>query len=121
MKIELFEKSKNVKLKDLFKDRNIHYIRRFEYGDFDNWVDAVITAMDVSLNYTSYFEESEGIFEEGDCSICLKQTFIPLSIVETIGLSDAYKSESFSCDLIKIKLMKDLFNYEISVIGICKE
>ena len=121
MKIELFKEPKNIKLKDLFKNRNIYYVRRFEYGDFDNWVNAVITAMDVSLNYTSYFEKSEGIFEEGDCSVCLKQTFIPLSIAATNGLSDAHKSESFSCDLIKTKLMKDLFNYEISVIGTYKE
>ena len=49
--ITMYDAPKRVKLVDLFPDSGRkYYIQKFEYGDFDNWVTAVIYETNLVIN-----------------------------------------------------------------------
>ena len=79
-----FDTPKVIKLVDLrdflkqyepFPCSDVFVYERFEYGDFDNWVDGIIQSITIDPTFTKYYNKQEGIFEPGDYKFCLQNTF----------------------------------------------
>ena len=60
-----FKESKTVKLKELksflnkykpFPCADVYAYERFQYGDFDNYVEAISASRTINLSYTNFFE-----------------------------------------------------------------
>lgn len=79
-----FNKAMRVKLRDF--DRTIEKykpfycssawaVEKFEYGDFDNWVTAVIESVLIDAKYSQYYEKDAGIFKAGETKWSLVQRF----------------------------------------------
>ena len=106
--IELFEQPKTITLREALeemrKNCNFKYIQKFEYGDSDNVVRAVIDSFDISLRYTYKVETHITL---GECyELSLKTPFKYLSDVKTDGY---------------VKNLEDILDKEITVIGVYKD
>lgn len=120
MNIKMFEAPKEITLKEaveLLGERK-HPICKFEYGDFDNFVEAVISSLDVSLDFTKFAPNS--IYGPKWC-VSLKNTWKYLYEVEKaaywrdakrvdVGYSDHY-----------LEHVEDIFKNKIKIIGVVEE
>lgn len=79
-----FDKPETIKLKDLnnfleqykpFNTADVYAYERFEYGDFDNWVDAIYMSITIDAGYSKYFNEDKGIYKAGEYSFVLQSIF----------------------------------------------
>ena len=104
--IELFEQPKTITLREALeemrKNCNFKYIQKFEYGDSDNVVRAVIDSFDISLRYTYKVETHITL---GECyELSLKTPFKYLSDVKIVE-----------------GIKEDILDKEITVIGVYKD
>lgn len=55
-----FEEPKLVTIKEIVEaiKEGKHYVERFEYGDYANWVEAAVVDIDLSLKYTKFCPNS---------------------------------------------------------------
>lgn len=115
--ITMYDTPKKVRLTDLFPDSGRkYYIQKFEYGDFDNWVTAVI--YETSLVINDYSLNSKAV-KDGKYSACLATTFIPIDEVEKMGanfINSDRKSVGYGSNL-KISKLEDLTGFEVVVDG----
>lgn len=115
--ITMYDAPKKVKLTDLFPDSGRkYYVKKFEYGDFDNWVTAVIYA--TSLVIDDYSLNSK-LVKDGKYSACLATTFIPIDEAEKMGgnfINSNRKFVGYGNDL-KISKLEDLTDFEVTVDG----
>lgn len=115
--ITMYDAPKKVKLVDLFPDSGCkYYIKRFEYGDFDNFVTAVI--YETSLVVDDYSLNSK-LIKDGKYSACLATTFIPIDEAEKMGgnfVNSNRKFVGYGNDL-KISKLEDLTDFEVVVDG----
>ena len=91
---------------------DVYGYERFEYGDFDNWMDAIIMNKSISPSFSHYHEKQEGIYNEGDVSYCIQTMFWNYSNnnkpfwdkVPTVGYEDVYKPNLKKIEDIKVKV-----------------
>ncbi len=115
--ITMYDAPKKVKLTDLFPDSGRkYYIQKFEYGDFDNWVTAVI--YETSLVINDYSLNSKAV-KDGKYSAYLATTFIPIDEAEKMGGNFINSNRKFvGCgNDIKISKLEDLTDFEVIVDG----
>lgn len=112
--ITKYDAPKKVSLKDFVYNK---YIIRFELGDYDRWVNAVVVDIEVPIQYAKHYRKDLGVFKKGDYSICLKTTFKLARDIETLGYQKAKENSCYSTRLIKVRSLKDIENYPIEVIG----
>lgn len=105
---------KKILLKDFIFDK---YIVRFELGDEDCWINAIVTDIEIPVRFVEHYRKNIGIFKEGDYSICLKTTFKLLEDVKILGYERAKENSSYSTQLIKVRSLREIENYPIEVIG----
>lgn len=57
-----------------FSCADVYLYERFEYGDYDNWVDAIIESKTIDAGFSHVYRKEEGIFKAGhtDWSIVTK-------------------------------------------------
>ena len=115
--LTMYDTPTKVKLVDLFPNSvRKYYIQKFEYGDFDNWVTAVIYEM--SLVIDDYSLNSK-LVKDGKYSACLATTFIPIDEAEKMGgnfINSNRKFVGYGNDL-KISKLEDLTDFEVTVNG----
>ena len=115
--ITMYDVPKKVKLTNLFPDSGRkYYIQKFEYGDFDNWVTAVI--YETSLVINDYSLNSKTV-KDGKYSVYLATTFIPIDEAEKMGrnfINSNRKFVGYGND-IKISKLEDLTDFEVVVNG----
>ncbi len=115
--IAMYDTPKTVKLTDLFPDSGRkYYIQKFEYGDFDNWVTAVIYKTSLVIN--DYSLNSKAI-KDGKYSAYLETTFIPIDEAEKMGGKFTNSNRKFvGCgNDLKISKLEDLTDFEVTVDG----
>ena len=119
--IELFEKPRKITIKqfaeNMRNDCNLKYIQRFNYGEDDNNVDAVIDSLDISLKYTYKVETHITL---GECyNISVKTPFKFLSNVKSKG----YEQADMHCGFedFYAKTFEDFLNMETEIIGVYKD
>lgn len=115
--ITMYDAPKKVKLTDLFPDSGRkYYIQKFEYGDFDNWVTAVI--YETSLVINDYSLNSKAV-KDGKYSAYLATTFIALDGGGEIGKDFINSGRKFvGCgNDLKISKLEDLTDFEVTVDG----
>ena len=70
-----FDEPKVIKITELkdfleyytpFPCSDVYLYERFEYGDFDNWVDAIIESVSIDPKYSKFIKEDEGVFKAGE-------------------------------------------------------
>lgn len=115
--ITMYNTPKKVKLTDLFPDSGRkYYIQKFEYGDFDNWVTAVV--YETSLVINDYSLNSRAV-KDGKYSAYFATTFIPIDEAEKMGgnfINSLRKFVGCGNDL-KIGKLEDLTEFEVLVDG----
>lgn len=109
-----YDKPIEVPLKDFVYNK---YVCSFEYGTFDNYVQAVVKEMDIPCKYVRKYTENAGIFKKGDFSICIKTTFTLLADELNEDIKQKKERTCYSTNLIKVKNLEDIENYKIEVIG----
>lgn len=115
--ITMYNTPKKVKLTDLFPDAGCkYYIQKFEYGDFDNWVTAVIYKTSLVINDCSL---NSKLVRDGKYYAYLATTFIALDGAEEIGKDFINSGRKFvGCgNGLKISKLEDLTNFEVTVDG----
>ena len=115
--IAMYDTPKKVKLTDLFPDSGRkYYIQKFEYGDFDNWVTAVIYETSLVINDYSLNSKTA---KNGKYSAYLATTFIPIDEAEKMGGNFINSTRKFvGCgNDLKISKLEDLTDFEVTVDG----
>lgn len=115
--ITMYNKPRKVKLSELFPQSNEkYYIQKFEYGDFDNWVTALIYETHLVINDYSL---NSKLVKDGKYPACLATTFIPIDEVEKMGgnfINSNRKFVGYGNDL-KISKLEDITEAEITIHG----
>lgn len=117
MSVKIFKTPQKIKIRDIGNTNNSYYIRRFEYGDYDNWVEGVIFSADISTKYIKYYDKKQPPFEAGDYSVCIKEEFANLSDVQKNGVYGCKRWEAYSTETIKVKTINEILDLEIEVVG----
>lgn len=115
--ITMYDTPKKVKLTDLFSNSGRkYYIQKFEYGDFDNWVTAVIYETSLVINDYSFNSKAA---KDGKYSAYLATTFIPIDEAEKMGRNFSNSQRKFvGCgNDLKISKLEDLTEFEVIVDG----
>ena len=118
--IKYFDEPKKITLREFFEDSKKKYIQIFEYGDYGNWVTAIIENIDLSLEFTKKYTKSMGIFKVGDWSISLKTTYIHLYDYVNRNYNEHNelpKFVGFNSKTIIIRNLSQLYDIEIKVNG----
>ena len=58
-----------------FNCSDVWLFQRFEYGDYDNWVSAIIESKNISPVFSQVYREEKGIYNAGDTSWCIVDSF----------------------------------------------
>lgn len=135
LKIEMFEQPKEMTISEIINEiKKDHYcIEKFEFGDYDNWVTAIIRNFEISMQYTNQIKAGPNA---NKWSVCKKNTWVHLSDVtrdkikpgQEVELSDALKEnlfsknnnhEGYSSGMI-LDHIEDLYDVTIDVIGVVK-
>lgn len=115
--ITMYDTPKRVKLTDLFPDSGRrYYIQKFEYGDFDNWVTAVIYETSLVINDYSLNSKTA---KNGKYSAYLATTFIPIDEAEKMVGNFINSNRKFvGCgNDLKISKLEDLTDFKVTVDG----
>lgn len=118
MIIKMYDGPRRIKIKDLFADApDKYYIQTFEYGDFDNWVTAVV--YETSLTINTYSMNPKQVYN-GKYSAYFTTTFVPIDkgkqTIEGGLINNTHKFVGCSGD-IKVGNLEDIMNEEITITG----
>lgn len=113
--LTIYDEPKKVKIKDILetRNRNRKYVQKFEYGDYDNWVTAIIHDIKVSISHSR-------LRDDDTVSLSLCYEYVSVYKADDKGyLNASYeKFEGYGND---IKLPKnklyDVLEVEVSVQG----
>lgn len=117
--LELFDKPKIVTVKEINNAKDFKYVERFEYGDDNNWVDAVVDLMYVDYKYSRRIPEGNPYFKKDSWSICRCTEFRYLIDCKRNGYEDAIPDHAYSSNE-HIDSLKEFDNIKVEVIGIWK-
>lgn len=115
--IKMYDSPRKVKLSELFPQPNEkYYIQTFEYGDFDNWVTALIYKTNLVIDDYSL---NSRLVKDGEYRACLATTFIPIDEAEKMGgdFIDSNRKFVGYGDNMKISKLEDITEAEITVNG----
>lgn len=115
--IRMYDKPKKVKLVDLFsKSGEKYYIQTFEYGDFDNWVTAVIYEKNIVVGDYSFNSKNK---KDGKYKIYFKTMYVPIDEAKVLvgGLHNSKRSFLGCGDDRHIGSLAELETLEILVDG----
>lgn len=115
--IKMYDVPQKIKLVDLFsKNGKKYYIQKFEYGDFGNWVTAVICKRNIVVNDHSLNSNCK---KDGKYSVYFETTYIPVDEIDSIvgGLWNSKRKIMGCSDPVKIGIFAELENLETIVIG----
>ena len=135
LKIEMFEQPKKMTISEIINEmkKDHYYIEKFEFGNYDNWVTAIIRNFKISMQYTNQIKAGPNV---NKWNVCKEDSWVNLSDVtrdkikpgQEVELSDALKENLFSKDNkhegyslgIILDHIEDLYNVTIDVIGVVK-
>ena len=115
--ITMYDTPKKVKLVDLFPNSNQkYYIQRFEYGDYDNWVTALVYETHIVFNDFSF---NSKFAKNGVYKTHLATTFIPIDEVEKMNGNFINSQRKFvGCgNDLKISCFEDITEATVKVDG----
>ena len=132
LKIKMFEEPKVITLKEIINDmrkKDCYYIERFEYGDYDNWVTAIIINLKIPMRYIQQATEGPNI---NKWNVCKESTWTSLSNItkdkikpgKEIELSDALKENIYSKKEVSYDFgryfdhIEDIYDTQVEVIGV---
>lgn len=131
LKIKMFEQPKEMTIGEIINEmkKDHYYIEKFEFGDYDNWVTAIIRNFEISMQYTNQIKAGPNA---NKWSVCKKSTWANLSDVTrdkikpgqeveipNITFDSINKHEGYSSGMI-LDHIEDLYNITIDVIGVVK-
>ena len=101
--IKYYEQPKKITLKEMldYNTDRFAYIRRIEYGDYDNWTDTIVK--DMTLHCKNLKQMADGTYD-----VDFK--------VEFVRVSDNREFVGYSINH-KIKTLEDIENIEFEVVG----
>ena len=113
-----FEQPKIIKLSQLrefldqykpFACADVYLYEKFEYGDYDNWVEAIIRNKTIDASFSQVHRKPLGIFKKGQTRFTLKDDFwyykedYPFWLdCPTEGYNDGYKNICRYIDKVEI-------------------
>lgn len=112
--VTIYSAPKKILLKDFVFDK---YVVRFEFGNEDCWINAIVTDIEIPVRFVEHYRKDIGIFKTDDYSICLKTTFKLLEDVKALGYKRAKENSGYSSRSIKVRTLQEIENYPIEVIG----
>lgn len=116
--IELFKEPKQVTVNEVinaWRDHRFRYVRTFEYGDYDNWVTAIIDTINIPLQFAHKDEQTLQI------NTCLEVIWKYNSEVEREGYNNSQSITSYEGRTIAINDLAIILELPIDVVGIWKE
>ena len=113
-----YEEPKMVKIRDILEKStdSFKYIEKFEYGDFDNWVTAVIDTINVPLRFMHETNENVDGVDNKVCWVSLETVYKSIRAVEESGLRNAASFTGYGSSM-KVATLSEILDKEIEVIG----
>lgn len=115
-----FDEPKIIKLSELrdfldqykpFPCSEVWLYEKFEYGDYDNWVEAIIMSKTIDASFTKVYRKPLGIFKKGQTRFCIQDAFwyyhenYPFWLkAPQLGYNDGYKSIHRYIDKVQIQV-----------------
>ena len=116
--ITMYDKPKKVTLKELIENTtdSFKYIERFEYGDYDNFVTAIVDYINIALRYSHVRVEETEQGPVNVYSVCLESAYKSMYEVDDKGIKDTEPFFGYSSNY-SVKRIEDLLEMEMEVVG----
>lgn len=117
--LTMYEKPKKIKIANVLKmiDSKKKPVQRFEYGDYDNWVTAIINAIKVDLKYT-HFKDEEQIRKVNTVSLAYEYVWPNSADAEGYYNASQHTFTGYSDITSPLPIgMYDILNTEIEIDG----
>lgn len=92
-----------------FACSDVYLYERFEYGDFDNWVEGIIESKTVDASFSRVYRKPRGIFKKGQTQYSIRDTFwhyrpnYPFwKFCPQVGYNDGYNNICRHIDKVEI-------------------
>lgn len=114
IKIKLCELNKFLDSYKPFPCADVYLYEKFEYGDYDNWIDAIIESKTIDACHSCVYRKEKGVFKAGQTS-----WGVVIKFWSYFGIKDKFWKRplqtGYDCSIINTKYIDEI---EISVDGV---